>query len=122
LNWTLDPVVEMEAAEERATRLKSSDPLVARGIETLPITAALASRLKARGGRFVVFVHPSSPASRAGMLAGDVVETIDSMLLSEGTLPTPLKDKITLDVVRNGQKMEFQIETENSSSSRTQRQ
>jgi S1-C subfamily serine protease len=122
LNWTLDPVVKMEAAEERAVRLKSSDPLVARGIETLPITPALASRLKARGGRFVVFIHPSSPASRAGMLAGDIVESVDSRLLSDSTLPIPLKDKSTLDVVRNGQKLEFQIETEKSSSARTGRQ
>ena len=121
LNVSLNPVLEMEAAEERATRLSSSDPLVARGMETLPITAELATRLKASGGRFVVFVHPASAASRAGMLAGDIIESVNSKLLSESNLPVSLPNRITLDVVRNGQKLTFQIETEIGSPARSGR-
>ncbi|MBV9211111.1 MAG: serine protease, partial [Acidobacteria bacterium] len=53
LSQSLNPVLEMEAAEERAARLASTDPLVARGLETLAITTKLAAYLKSRGGLLV---------------------------------------------------------------------
>lgn len=121
LDVSLNPVLEMEAAEESAARLASSDPLVARGMETLPITEELAIRLKVRGGRFVVFVHPASAASRAGMLAGDIIESINGKLLAGNNLPVSLPNNIALDVVRNGQKLALQIETEMSAPTRSQR-
>lgn len=115
LNLSLDPVLDTVTAEERATRLSSSDPLVARGMETLPITAELASRLKVRGGRFVVFVHHASAASRAGVLAGDIIESINSKLLSRNSLPFSIQGRMKLDVVRNGKNLTIQIETKKSS-------
>lgn len=118
---SLNPALAMEAAEERALRLSSSDPFVARGIETLTMTSELATRLKARGGLFVVFVHPSSAASRAGMQAGDVIESVNSKLLSESNLPVSFPSTITLDVVRNGQKLELQVESDPAAPSRTRK-
>lgn len=120
LNVSLNPVLEMEVAEQRAFRLTSSDPLVARGMETLPMTTELATRLKARGGLFVVFVHPDSGASRAGLLAGDIIESLNSELLSDANRPASLPNTFSLGVVRNGQRLEFQVESEISAPPQSQ--
>ncbi|MBV9957674.1 MAG: PDZ domain-containing protein, partial [Acidobacteria bacterium] len=109
LSESLNPVLEMEAAEERAARLTSADPLVARGLETLAITPKLAAHLKSSGGLLVVFVHPESAAARAGLLAGDVIEAIDGQSLTEGNPPASLPAKAVLNIVRNGQKMEVDL-------------
>lgn len=121
LELSLNPVLEMEAAEERAARLASADPLVARGMETLPITPELASRLGVRGGVFVVFVHPTSAASLAGLHAGDIIESINSKLLSESSLPVSLPKLVSVDVIRNGQRLTFQIKSELSEPNRSGR-
>ncbi|HEY0545945.1 MAG TPA: PDZ domain-containing protein [Pyrinomonadaceae bacterium] len=109
LSESLNPVLEMEAAEERAARLASTDPLVARGLETLAITTKLAAYLKARGGLLVVFVHPESAAARAGLMPGDVIESVNGQLLTENNLPAALPMKAALNVVRNGQQMEVNL-------------
>jgi S1-C subfamily serine protease len=112
LSESLNPVLEMEAAEERAARLSSTDPLVARGLETLAITPKLAAHLKASGGLLVVFVHPESAASRAGLLAGDVIEAVNGKPLAENNPSLTLPMKATLSVVRNGQKLEVTLLTD----------
>ncbi len=112
LSESLNPVLEMEAAEERAARLSSTDPLVARGLETLAITPKLAAYLKASGGLLVVFVHPESAASRAGLLAGDVIEAVNGKPLAENNPPLSLSMKAKLSVVRNGQRLEVVLLTD----------
>lgn len=112
LSESLNPVLEMEAAEERAARLSSTDPLVARGLETLAITPKLAAHLKASGGLLVVFVHPESAAARAGLLAGDVIEAVNGKPLAENNPSLTLSMKATLSVVRNGQKLEVTLLTD----------
>jgi S1-C subfamily serine protease len=112
LSESLNPVLEMEAAEERAARLSSTDPFVARGLETLAITPKLAAHLKASGGLLIVFVHPESAASRAGLLAGDVIEAVNGRSLTENSQPASLPSKATLNVVRNGQKLEVVLVTD----------
>jgi S1-C subfamily serine protease len=109
LHMTLDPVLEMEAAEQRALRMTSPDPLVVRGIETLPITSELATRLKARGGIVVVFLHPGTAASVSGLRPGDVIESINGRLIANEALTGTLPDEITLNIVRNGQPITLQV-------------
>lgn len=108
-------------ADERSTGNASLDPLLARGMKTLPIAADLAARLKIRGGRMVVFVEPSSAASRAGIVAGDVIASIDKKPISRNNLPNSLPNKIALVVIRDGHKLVFQIETEITSPTRSKR-
>lgn len=107
--------------EERGTGNSSIDPLLARGMDTRPLTAELAAGLNIRGGRVVVTVHPSSPASRAGIVAGDIIESIDRKRISQSNLPVSLPNKFTIDVIRKGQKLRFQIETEKISPPRSKR-
>jgi S1-C subfamily serine protease len=109
LSEALNPVLEMEAAEERAARLQSTDPLVARGLETLAVTPKFAAHLKAHGGLLVLSVHPESAASRAGLLAGDVIESVDGKILTETNLPATLPAQVSLGIVRGGQKMEVKL-------------
>ena len=113
LRESLNPVLEMEAAEARAARLQSRDPFVARGLETLFIKPKVAHRLYSRGGLLVTFVHPESAAWRAGLLAGDVIESVDGRLLSETALPAALPAKISLGVIRQAQKMEVKLVADN---------
>ncbi len=110
LEVVLNPVREMEAAEDLAARLNSSNPWVVRGIETFAITQTFADRLNARLGLLVIFVHPSSAASHAGVQVGDVIESVDNKPLVEGSFPATLPAKTYIDVVRNGQKQSLVLE------------
>ena len=109
---SMNPILSMEAAEDRASRRTTSDPFVARGIEALSMTSDVATRLNARGGLFVVYVHQSSAASRAGMQTGDVIEAVNNEMLSESKLPGSFPNTITLDVVREGKKIQLTIEND----------
>ena len=112
LNVSTNPVLEMKLAEQRAERMTSPDPLLASGIETLPIAPELAARLNARGGLFVVFVHPHSTAANAGVVSGDIIESIGGKLLTIAPFVGPISGKLALEVIRNGQKLEFHVSTE----------
>jgi S1-C subfamily serine protease len=109
---SMNPILSMEAAEDRASRHSTSDPFVARGIEALSMTSDVATRLNARGGLFVVYVHQSSAASRAGMRTGDVIEAVNSEMLTESKLPGSFPGAITLDVIRDGKKIQLTIEND----------
>lgn len=111
LSEALNPVLEMEAAEARAARNASADPMLIRGLETLAITPQLAVALKTQGGLLIVSVHPESAASRAGLLAGDVIESIDGKLLNESNMPAQLPVQVKLGISRKGQKIEVSLTT-----------
>lgn len=106
---SLNPVLEMEAAEARAMRLQSADPLLVRGVETIAITPKLAAYLKARGGLLVTSVHPKTQASAAGLLAGDVIETLDGNLLTNPITLVTLPPQVTLGIVRDGRQIEVKL-------------
>ncbi len=110
LSSSSNPVLEMEAAEERASRVSNSDPFIASGIETLPMTVELASRFKATGGLFVVYVQLGTPAARAGVVAGDIIQSVDNQIVTGDNFPQSLPTKFTLEVVREGQRLAIQID------------
>ena len=63
-------------------------PLLTQGIETIGLEPGVAARLGANSGLLVVFVDPSSAAFSAGLLPGDVIESIDGKpLLSDSLVP-----------------------------------
>jgi len=88
--------------------------LMAQGIETIAIKPRVALRLGAQGGLLVVYVQPATPAFKAGLLPGDVIEAIDGQKLlpgSEGRLTLPGKPgaNSVFEIVRNKQKITLKV-------------
>lgn len=82
--------------------------LMAEGIETILLKPRVASRFGSSGGLLVVSVQPSTDAFRAGLLPGDVIESIDGQpVLSSAVAITPKSPGVssTCIVVRNKEKM-----------------
>ncbi|HEV3469446.1 MAG TPA: PDZ domain-containing protein, partial [Pyrinomonadaceae bacterium] len=100
--------VPARAAFEAQAQL-ARRPLQTYGLEVIGLTRRGAARLGARGGVLVVSVRPDSPAAASGLLAGDVIETVDGRAftrlgfgrLAQGAGPGPL----SLGVVRLKQRI-----------------
>jgi len=83
--------------------------LVAQGIETIALRPAVAARFGSTAGLLVVYVEPASAAFEAGLLAGDVIQTIDGRpvlasspaVFTGNSTPSPSK----FEVVRKKQKL-----------------
>lgn len=83
-------------------------PLNARGIETIPLATTTAVKRGARRGVLVVAVLPASPAQRAGLREGDIIEAVNGkQLTSTAQTHTLLSGdaSLALSVTRNGQKL-----------------
>jgi S1-C subfamily serine protease len=85
------------------------------GIETIALRAPVASQLGTTAGLLVVYVEPSTPASRAGLQAGDVIQTINGQPASQMTrrfmFGTNEPATFTFEVMRNKQKRTVTIAT-----------
>lgn len=115
LEESLTPAVATEVAEAKsAGHAQVADPFITRGAETIIISQKAAASLGARGGRLVVFVQPQGAASRAGLRAGDVIETIDGRPLSEASPRAALilnsTTPRTLGIVRDGQRLKLRLQ------------
>ena len=80
--------------------------LITQGIETIGLRPGFAARLGANSGLLVVYVDPSSAAFEAGLLPGDVIESINgkSLLSDDLVLPNPSGAASTYSVVRKKNK------------------
>jgi S1-C subfamily serine protease len=89
--------------------------LLSQGIETIAIKPRVAARFGATGGLLVVYVQPSTAAFKAGLRAGDVIESIDGKQpSSSATAMALLNDtntSFTFGVVRNKQKLVMTLTT-----------
>ncbi|HEX8143263.1 MAG TPA: PDZ domain-containing protein [Pyrinomonadaceae bacterium] len=93
-------------------------PLRARGVETLPLASAGAQPRGARAGVLVVSVAAASEAARAGLLEGDVIESVNGKLLSStsGTETLFARDaRLMLGIVRRGQKITVTLSAKKAS-------
>jgi S1-C subfamily serine protease len=79
------------------------------GLNALGLTQKGASRLGARGGMLVVAVRPESPAAASGLVAGDVIETVNGMPLLHTELrrllAVPEPSALTFGLVREGRRL-----------------
>ena len=79
------------------------------GVEMIALKPKVAMRLGSNGGLLVVLVQPSSEAFKAGLRAGDVIESIDGQPVYSGNamvmLPKSAKVNSTYVVVRNKEKI-----------------
>jgi S1-C subfamily serine protease len=109
LNEAMNPATAMETAEARAGHGQAADPFIVRGAETITLSPKSAFNLGAQTGRLVVFVQPGSAASRSGLRAGDVIESLDGRSLTDtgAHLSSSLNGstQLSLGVVREGQKL-----------------
>jgi len=78
------------------------------GLQTQPIPPAAASEAGVPGGLFVAGVLPAGPAAKAGLMAGDVITTINgqpatsNVQLQELTLTKSPGDTVEIGYVRDG--------------------
>jgi S1-C subfamily serine protease len=86
------------------------------GVETVALTAKVASQFGAENGLLVLAVQPESPAARAGMREGDVIESIDGRTLARRPLTLGFEfdrqKKHVLSLVRNREKKQVALEPE----------
>ncbi len=87
------------------------------GINSQPITPDIAAayRLPVQWGAYVTLVGSGTPASRAGLQQGDIITRVGDIALdAEHSYTNALfaykpGDQVTLEVVRNGKKVELQV-------------
>jgi putative serine protease PepD len=78
------------------------------GLETVPVPETAAKEAGGSGGLFVAGVVAGSPASQAGLQAGDIITSIDgkqatsNIQLQEVTLTKNPGDPVDLEYLRNG--------------------
>ncbi|MET0625133.1 MAG: PDZ domain-containing protein [Pyrinomonadaceae bacterium] len=79
------------------------------GLNALGLTQKGASRLGAKGGMLVIAVRPESPASASGLVAGDVIETVNGTPLAHTELrrllDAPNASALTFGLVREGRRL-----------------
>jgi S1-C subfamily serine protease len=113
LSESPDPLFGLRKSEGHAPRGMAPGSLMAQGIETIAIKPKVALRFGANGGLLVVYVQPATPAFKAGLLPGDVIEAIDGQKLLPGSRGTTLLSKpganSVFHIVRNKQKMTLKV-------------
>jgi S1-C subfamily serine protease len=116
LSESPDPLFGRREFEEYYEKAFKPGSLMAEGVETVLLKPRVASRLGSTGGLLVVSVQPSTDAFRAGLRAGDVIESIDGQPVFSGAAaltPKPPGVNSTCVVVRDKEKLvlKFQYST-----------
>ncbi|HEY0432143.1 MAG TPA: PDZ domain-containing protein, partial [Pyrinomonadaceae bacterium] len=87
---------------------------IAEGVVTVPLRPKVALKFGSVGGLLVVSVPPSTDAAKAGLLPGDVIESIDGRPVYAGTysavLPKAPGARSSCVVVRNKEKITLTFE------------
>lgn len=112
----LNPARAMRLAEAVSVGGQASSqlPPIARGLETVTLSAKAAAHLGARGGLLVVFVDPESAAARSGLRVFDVIESVEGKPLGRASLFAALSSanpqRLTLGIVREHQKVQVTLQ------------
>jgi|GEM_PF-347852 len=108
LGETPSPTMSMALAESRAFYKRSLDVLLSLGIETVLIKDNSPEKTPMQN-RLVFYVYPESVAERAGLQAGDVIESVNGVRPNIVRLLPKYKGEITLSIIRNNQKLTLKI-------------
>jgi S1-C subfamily serine protease len=101
LSGMLDPAFTFSFRNRIATTKGFS--LIHQGIETIALRRPVASQLGTTAGLLVVYVDPASPAFSAGLVPGDVIQSIDGTPASSFK-PTTRATSFKFEIVRNKEK------------------
>jgi serine protease Do len=117
LSESPDPLFGLPTFEKYIEKAFKPGSLMAEGIETIALKPRVASRFGSTGGLLVVSVQPSTDAFKAGLRAGDVIESIDGQTVfssAAAITPKPPGVSSTCVVVRNKEKivLTFQYSTD----------
>jgi membrane-associated protease RseP (regulator of RpoE activity) len=110
LSESPDPRFGLTMFEKHIEKAFKPGSLMAEGIQTVALKPRVASRFGSTGGLLVVSVQPSTEAFKAGLRAGDVIESIDGQPVLSGAVgstPKPYGVPSSCVVVRNKEKMVF---------------
>jgi S1-C subfamily serine protease len=114
LSESPDPFFGLRRPENQTPKGIAPVSLMGQGIETIGIKPRVAMRYGASGGLLVVYVQPATPAFKAGLLPGDVIEAIDGQKLSglrSMTVMSKPGAPSLFQIVRNKQKMTLTVAT-----------
>ncbi len=116
LSESPDPLFGLRSFEKHIERAFKPGSLLAAGIETVALKPRVALRFGSTGGLLVVSVQPSTDAFKAGLRAGDVIESIDgqpALFGAAAITSNPPGVSSTCVVVRNKEKivLTFQYST-----------
>ena len=81
LSESLDPTLDVSLLR-RSFKSGQGWSLIDQGIETIALRPAVASQFGSASGLLIIYVQPSTPAFKAGLRPGDVIETIDGKQVS----------------------------------------
>lgn len=113
LSESPDPYFGLRKLEAATAKNTGPESLLTHGIECVAIRSKVAMRFGASGGMLVVYVQPATPAFKAGLLPGDVIEAIDGQKLISGyrsvMLPRKPGQTSMFSIVRNKQKMTLKV-------------
>jgi S1-C subfamily serine protease len=108
LSASLDPTLDVALLQRRFPSGQGWS-LINQGIETITLRSVDASRLGSASGLLIVYVQPSTPAFKAGLRPGDVIEAIDGKQVSSLRRPMLLSTEPgvahSIDIVRKRQKL-----------------
>jgi S1-C subfamily serine protease len=113
LSESPDPYFGLRRPEGSTAKSTGPGSLMTQGIECIAIKPRVAMRFGASGGFLVVYVQPATPAFKAGLLPGDVIEAIDGQRLASGyrsmTLLSKPGSNSLFQIVRNKQKITLKV-------------
>lgn len=116
LSESPDPLLGRRMFEKQIEKEFKPGSLMAEGIETIALKPRVASRVGSTGGLLVVYVQLSTDAFKAGLRAGDLIESIDGQPVFSGAAAMIAKApgvKSTCVIVRNKERitLTFQYST-----------
>ena len=116
---TLNPLRAMREAE-MAARGFAANKYLSLGIMTMKLAARAAERLSLRDALLVMYVRQNSPAARADLRLGDIIESVNGRPLGDADLSAFLNgstgDELSLGIIRNRQRMTVKLALRNEQS------
>lgn len=113
LSESPDPFLGRRKVQRYTSKTVVLNSLLTKGVETVALKPAVASRFGSKGGLLVVSVRPATDAFKAGLRAGDVIESIDGQpaysVTPRGKLHLTPGARSTCVVVRNKERLTLSL-------------